>query len=116
VAEALVKSAPAVADNPVTSQIAQPFNGNGHSNGYTNGNGHVNGNGDGANSGAAAPALESTAIAALTRTGLATIDAVLEVERHAQARGLRDFTFGADNIQKIWMSLFIDIRKNGGRS
>ena len=59
---------------------------------------------------------KATSIASLTRAGLATIDAVLEVERHVQARGLRDFTFGADNIQKIWMSLFIDIRKNGGRS
>jgi hypothetical protein len=47
---------------------------------------------------------------------MAAIDVLLDIEKHAQAHGLADFTFGADNIQKIWMSLFIDVRRNGGRS
>ena len=55
-------------------------------------------------------ALEAPAI---TAAGYAAIDAVLAVERYAQSKGLTDFSFGAENIQKVWLTLYIDARKGG---
>ena len=47
--------------------------------------------------------------------GVGAIDAVLEVEKYAQSKGLVDFAFGADNIQKIASCLFIELCKKAGR-
>ena len=61
-------------------------------------------------------AAEPTAIAMLKRAGFAAVDAVLEVESYAQSRGMVDFEFGAENLQKVWLAIYIDSRKNGGRA
>lgn len=91
-------------------QNAQHSNGsnNGHvpgaaSNGYLNGNGNGNGNRNGDQ-----PALPSAVSAELLlAAGKATIDAVAEVEHHARQKGMGDFCFGPENIQKIWVTLFL---------
>ena len=54
-----------------------------------------------------------TAVTILKIAGMQAIDAMLEVEQHAQKRGLTDFVFGAENLQKIWLALYIDMRKGG---
>ena len=59
---------------------------------------------------------EPTTIAVLKRAGLAAVDAVLEVESYARSRGMVDFEFGAENLQKVWLAIYIDSRKNGGRA
>lgn len=72
--------------------------------------------------GAAAPetrpasVADSSAIALMKTAGLGAIDAVLEIERYAQQRGLTDFAFGADNIQKLAACLFIELSKKAGRA
>ena len=61
---------------------------------------------------AAAPApltLTGTMMAA----GKAAIDAVLEIGAYAQRQGMTDFSFGAENLQKIMVTLYIDARKGG---
>ena len=67
-----------------------------------NGNGH-----------AAAPAAGDSSAAAIRFAGMAAIDAVLAVEAYAQSKGMTDFSFGAENIQKVWLTLYIDARKGG---
>jgi hypothetical protein len=62
------------------------------------------------------PAAEPTTIAVLKRAGVAAVDAVLEVESYARSRGMVDFAFGAKNLQKVWLALYIDARKTGGRA
>lgn len=52
-----------------------------------------------------------TATDALVATGKAAIDAVLAVEDYARQRGMDDFVFGSENVQKIWMSLYIEINR-----
>jgi hypothetical protein len=64
---------------------------------------------------AAAPAADSSAVALMKIAGCGAIDAVLDVERYAQERGMTDFAFGADNIQKIASCLFIELCKKAGR-
>jgi hypothetical protein len=49
----------------------------------------------------------------MAAAGRLAIDAVLEIESYAQSRGMTDFAFGADNIQRILVSLYIDSRKGG---
>lgn len=63
---------------------------------------------------AAAPAPSSVAIMKLA--GIGAIDAVLEVEHYAQSRGMTDFVFGPDNIQKLTACLFIEMSKKAGRA
>jgi hypothetical protein len=60
---------------------------------------------------AAIPTVEGL----LVKTGKLALDAVLEVEAYAKERGLDSFAFGEENIQKVWMSLFIDARRGGAR-
>ena len=43
----------------------------------------------------------------------AAIDAVLELEAYARRQGMTDFSFGAENLQKIIVTLYIDARKGG---
>ncbi len=45
----------------------------------------------------------------LVATGKATVDAVLTVEAYAHAHGLVDFAFGAENVQKVWMSVLAQV-------
>jgi hypothetical protein len=92
----------------VSGLVSGPRNGsNGH-----NGNGHAS-----APAAPAAPPPAPQGVLDLMRnSGLQSIDIVLEVEGYARAKGMTDFTFGAENIQKIWTTLFIDLRKNGVRS
>lgn len=63
---------------------------------------------------AAAPAPSSVAVMKLA--GIGAIDAVLEIEHYAQSRGMTDFAFGADNIQKLTACLFIEMNKKAGRA
>lgn len=70
---------------------------------------------------AAAPAVPpaaapSNAVALMKVAGIGAIDAVLEVEQYAQSRGMVDFSFGADNIQKLTACLFIELSKKAGRA
>lgn len=51
--------------------------------------------------------------AAMKCAGIAAIDAVLEIEDYARSRGMTDFAFGADNIQAIMCTLFINAQKGG---
>lgn len=53
----------------------------------------------------------------LKATGRAAIDAVLDVERYAQERGLTDFAFGAEDVRALWISSFIEASRSnkGGR-
>jgi len=62
---------------------------------------------------AAAPTLATDSSSAIRFAGMAAIDAVLAVEAYAKSRGMTDFAFGAENIQKVWMTLYIDARKGG---
>jgi hypothetical protein len=62
----------------------------------------------------AAPAPSSVAVMKLA--GIGAIDAVLEIEKYAQSRGMVDFNFGADNIQKLTACLFIEMSKKAGRA
>lgn len=48
--------------------------------------------------------------------GCGAIDAVLEIEKYAQKKGLTDFTFGADNIQRIAVTLFLEMNRKAGRA
>ena len=57
--------------------------------------------------------VDAAAAAAVKTAGRIAIDAVLEVEQYARDRGMTDFVFGADNVQKILVSLYIDLRKGG---
>jgi len=63
---------------------------------------------------AATPAPSTVAL--MKMAGIGAIDSVLEVEKYAQSRGLTDFNFGADNIQKIMACLFIEMSKKAGRA
>ena len=62
------------------------------------------------------PTIEGNAVALLALSGRAAIDAVLATEEYAKERGLTDFAFGAENIQKVWMSLYIELNRKGARS
>jgi len=62
----------------------------------------------------ATPAPSSVAVMKLA--GIGAIDAVLEIEHYAQSRGMTDFAFGADNIQKLTACLFIEMSKKAGRA
>jgi hypothetical protein len=65
---------------------------------------------------ASLPATQSKPAAdVLTLTGIEAINAVLAVEAYARSRGLASFEFGADNIQKVWISLYIDQARGGRR-
>lgn len=63
-----------------------------------------------------APVTATTPGALMTAAGRAAVDAVLEIERYAQSRGMTDFAFGADNLQAIAVSLFIAMDRKGGRA
>jgi hypothetical protein len=58
-------------------------------------------------------AVATSTLSPMTAAGIAAIDAVLEVERYARDKGMTDFEFGSENIQKVWMTLYIDSRKGG---
>jgi len=60
---------------------------------------------------AAAPA--DTSSSAIAFAGRAAVDAMLAVESYAQSKGMTDFCFGADNLQRLWVTLYIDARKGG---
>ena len=92
--EGAVQAQPSVPAQATREQLVQ---GNHNSNGHGN-DAHANGNGNDA----------------LERTGKAAIDAVLAVEAYARSKGLGEFAFGPDNIQRLWVTLFISGR-NGGR-
>jgi hypothetical protein len=64
---------------------------------------------------AVAPAAPS-AVALMKMAGIGAVDAVLEIEKYAQSRGMVDFNFGADNIQKLTACLFIEFSKKAGRA
>lgn len=65
---------------------------------------------------APAAAQDSSAVALMKIAGCGAIDAVLDVEKYAQSKGMVDFSFGADNIQKIASCLFIELCKKAGRA
>jgi hypothetical protein len=66
-------------------------------------------------SAAAAPPPPPSSVAIMKLAGMGAIDAVLEIEQYAQSRGMTDFNFGADNIQKIVACLFIEMSKKAAR-
>lgn len=63
----------------------------------------------------ASPAAPSS-VAMMKLAGIGAVDAVLEIEKYAQSRGMVDFNFGADNIQKLTACLFIELSKKAGRA
>lgn len=65
---------------------------------------------------APAPTVDTSAAAIAASTGCAAVDAVLVVESYARSRGLTDFAFSPENIEKLWVTLFIDARKSGVRA
>lgn len=70
-------------------------------------------------SAAVTPALAPAAVSPaqlLAVAGCAAVDAVHEIERYAQSRGMTDFAFGAENIQKFAACLFIELSRKGGRA
>ncbi len=112
--------APAGTDAPVHNQsetshqaISQPPNG--HINGNGNGNGHPPAAVAAAPAPDPIPTLEEAAAKLLERTGKRAFDAAMAVEQYAQQKGLAGFTFGPDNVQRIWMTLYIQSARNGGR-
>lgn len=56
-----------------------------------------------------------SSVALMKMAGIGAVDAVLEIEKYAQSRGMVDFNFGADNIQKLTACLFIELAKKAGR-
>jgi hypothetical protein len=64
----------------------------------------------------AAPYDGSSAVALLKMAGCGAIDAVLAIEHYAEQRGLTDFSFGVENIQKFAACLFIELNKKVGRA
>jgi len=60
-----------------------------------------------------AQACESPMAQAMKQAGIAAIDAVLEIEQHARNRGMTDFEFGSENIQKFAVTIFIETRRGG---
>jgi hypothetical protein len=62
------------------------------------------------------PAAAPSSVAVMKMAGLGAIDAVLEIEKYAQSRGMTDFNFGPDNIQKLTACLFIEMSKKAGRA
>ena len=65
---------------------------------------------------APAPAADSSSVALLKMAGCGAIDAVLEMENYARSRGMVDFVFGPENLQKFASCLFIEMCKRGGRA
>lgn len=115
-AGAFSENAPAVAKSaPAMESVAAPA-----APSYATGRGlHVVGN----NAAVAAPApvamssaFDANAVALMKIAGRGAIDAVLDIEQYAQSRGMTDFVFGADNVQKIAACLFIEISKRAGRA
>jgi hypothetical protein len=51
----------------------------------------------------------------LAASGKAAVDAVLEIEKHARERGLTDFAFGADAVERFAVTLFIELNRRGSR-
>jgi hypothetical protein len=66
--------------------------------------------------GASSPAPAPSSVAVMKLAGIGAIDAVLEIEKYAQSRGMTDFCFGPDNIQKLTACLFIEMNKKAGRA
>jgi hypothetical protein len=64
----------------------------------------------------ATPKPEADAVALMKAAGRGAIDAVLDIEEYARQRGMTDFTFGEENVQKIAGCLFIELCKRGGRA
>ncbi len=70
--------------------------------------------------GAASPAFvpapapqDSAAVEFMKLAGRGAIDAVVSTEEYARARGLSEFVFDSLSVQKIMVSLYIDLRKGG---
>ena len=85
------------------SNVTSISNGNGH-----NGNGH---NGHVTAAAAAEPEKDLVAVEFMKLAGRGAIDAVVETEKYAKTRGLGDFVFDSLSVQKIMVSLSIDLRK-----
>lgn len=62
-----------------------------------------------------AAAAAPSSVALMKMAGIGAVDAVLEIEKYSQSRGMVDFTFGADNLQKITIALFIEMSRKAGR-
>lgn len=62
------------------------------------------------------PAADPSVVSLLTMAGCGAIDAVLAIEKYAEARGLTDFAFGVENIQKFAACLFIELNRKAGRA
>jgi hypothetical protein len=71
--------------------------------------------GAGASVTAPAAAAPPSSVAVMKMAGIGAVDAVLEIEKYAQSRGMTDFNFGADNIQKLTACLFIEMSKKAAR-
>jgi hypothetical protein len=70
---------------------------------------------------AAAPApapapSDTSAVALMKMAGCGAIDVALEVERYAQSKGMTDFLFGAENVQKVAVTLFLEMSRKAGRA
>jgi hypothetical protein len=65
---------------------------------------------------AATPAPAPSSVALMKMAGIGAVDAVLEIEAYAKSRGLTDFEFGVDNIQRLTACLFIEMNKKAGRA
>lgn len=59
-------------------------------------------------------ASDSSAVALMKIAGCGAIDAVLEIESYAKSKGLPDFAFCSDDIQKLTVTLFLSMK--GGRA
>jgi hypothetical protein len=56
---------------------------------------------------------DSSAVEFMKLAGRGAIDAVVDVEGYARSRGLAEFVFDSLSVQKIMVSLYIDLRKGG---
>jgi hypothetical protein len=57
--------------------------------------------------------VELTTCEFMKLAGRQAVDAILDTEAYARAKGLVDFVFDGDAVQKIMVSLYIDLRKGG---
>lgn len=62
------------------------------------------------------PDVPASSVALMKMAGCGAVDAVLEIEKYAQSRGMVDFVFGAENVQKIAVTLFMEMNRKAGRA
>lgn len=58
-------------------------------------------------------ALDLSTVEFMKLAGRGAVDAILDTEAYARSKGLTDFVFDGDAVQKIMVSLYIDLRKGG---